>query len=122
MSGRPLLSVVMGVYNGGAALTESVNSVLEQSDVALELVVVDDGSTDGSASLLDSLAAQNARLRVIHQKNSGLTLALIRGCEAARGDFIARQDCGDRSLPGRFATGIALLEKWRDTGFDGGRA
>jgi len=110
MSGRPLLSVVMGVYNGGAALAESVNSVLGQSDVDLELVVVDDGSTDGSASLLDTLAAQDARLRVIHQKNTGLTCALIRGCEEARGDFIARQDCGDQSLPGRFAAGIALLD------------
>ena len=110
MSGRPLVSVVMGVYNGGATLTASVHSVLAQSDVALELVVVDDGSTDGSASLLDGLAAQDARLRVIHQKNTGLTLALIRGCDEARGDFIARQDCGDQSLPGRFAAGIALLD------------
>ena len=110
MSRRPLLSVVMGVFNGGAALAESVNSVLVQSDVDLELVVVDDGSTDGSASLLDSRAAQDTRIRVIHQRNTGLTRALIRGCDEARGDFIARQDCGDQSLPGRFAAGIALLD------------
>lgn len=111
MSGRALLSVVMGVYNGVASLAESVESVLGQTDVDLELVVVDDGSTDGSGALLDNLAAQDARLRVIHQKNTGLTLALIRGCEASRGEFIARQDCGDRSLPGRFAAGIGLLER-----------
>ena len=111
MSGRPLLSVVMGVYNGGAALAESVDSVLVQTDVDLEFVVVDDGSTDGSAALLDSLAAHDVRLQVIHQKNTGLTRALIRGCDAARGEFIARQDCGDHSLAGRFVAGISLLQR-----------
>ena len=110
MNELPVLSVIMGVYNGGAALTETLSSVLGQSDVPLEFVVVDDGSSDGSTLLLESLAQRDPRLRLIRQDNAGLTSALIRGCEAARGEFIARQDCGDRSLPGRFSAGIALLQ------------
>jgi Glycosyl transferase family 2 len=108
---QPVLSVVMGVYNGGQSLAASVESVLVQREVDLELVVVNDGSFDGSAAWLDALANQDARVRVIHQKNSGLTHALIRGCEEARGRFIARQDCGDRSLAGRFAAGVSVLDR-----------
>ena len=114
MSGCPVLSVVMGVYNGGTALADSVASVLTHSDIDLELVIVDDGSVDGSALWLDNLAQQDPRVRVIRQENAGLTRALIVGCQEARGDFIARQDCGDRSLPGRFAAGIDLLERSPD--------
>lgn len=99
----PQVSVVMGVHNGGDALEATLDSVLSQRDVDLELIVVDDGSSDGTARLLKSRADRDERLRILVQpRNMGLTEALIRGCDAARGEFIARQDCGDRSLPGRF--------------------
>lgn len=110
MTERPILSVVMGVFNGGATLGATLESVLAQQDVLLEFIVVDDGSTDQTASLLDEMAQRDSRLRVIHQENAGLTVSLARGCNAARGDYIARQDCGDRSLPGRMAQGVALLQ------------
>jgi len=86
----------MSVYNGGTALAATLDSVLAQEGVAFEFIVVDDGSTDGSGALLDDHAQRDERLRVIHQDNRGLTRALIRGCAAARGPFIARQDAGDR--------------------------
>jgi glycosyltransferase involved in cell wall biosynthesis len=104
------LSVVMSVFNGEAALEETLRSVLEQRGAPpFEFVVVDDGSTDGSGAILDAWAARDSRLRVIHQANTGLTRALIRGCSEAHGQFIARQDCGDVSLPDRLAQQWELM-------------
>lgn len=101
MSERPLVSVVMSVYNGEEYLGKALDSVLAQEGVEFEVVVVDDGSSDGSGDLLEERASSDPRLRVIRQPNGGLTRALIRGCKEARGDLIARQDADDVSLPGR---------------------
>ena len=102
------ISVVMSVCNGSDLLAKAVNSILSQEGVSLELIVVNDGSIDGScATILDEYARRDPRVRVIHQENTGLTRALIRGCAAARGQFIARQDSDDISLPGRLASGCA---------------
>ena len=101
----------MSVYNGAAALPRTLQSVLTQAGCTFEVIVVDDGSTDDSGRILDDWAARDARLRVIHQPNTGLTRALIRGCAEARGEFIVRQDCGDVSLPGRLAAQQALLRE-----------
>jgi glycosyltransferase involved in cell wall biosynthesis len=98
---EPEVSVVMGVYNAGARLSATLASVLDQEGCVLEFIVVNDGSTDGSGAILDEWASRDARLRVIHQPNTGLTGALVRGCEIARAPLIARQDAGDWSLPGR---------------------
>jgi glycosyltransferase involved in cell wall biosynthesis len=103
------VSVVMGVYNGRGDLDRALDSVLGQAGVDLEVVVVDDGSTDGTAELLARRAEGDGRLRVIQQENAGLTRALIRGCAAATGEFIARQDADDVSLPGRLSAQAALL-------------
>jgi glycosyltransferase involved in cell wall biosynthesis len=97
----PLVSVVTGVYNGGTDLRPSLESVLDQRGVEFELIVVDDGSTDDTPVLLDELARRDPRVRAIRQENQGLTRALIRGCAEARGEFIARHDGDDLSLPGR---------------------
>jgi glycosyltransferase involved in cell wall biosynthesis len=105
----PGISVVMAVYNGGAELAPSLDSVLAQSEGDFELIVVDDGSSDATPDVLRGYAARDARLCVIRQDNAGLTAALIRGCAEARGEIIVRQDCGDRSHPERFARQAALL-------------
>ena len=114
MMNAPQVSVVMSVCNGAAALRESVQSVLAQEGVDFELIVVDDGSTDASAEILDVCARADRRIRVIHQENRGLTRALIRGCAAANGEFIARQDCGDISLPGRLSAEHCVMESRAD--------
>ena len=101
MLATPEVSVVMSAFNDERHLPTSVASILSQESVELELIVVDDGSSDGSAKILDAMAAKDGRVRVIHQDNRGLTRALARGCGEARGEFIARQDADDRSLPGR---------------------
>lgn len=115
--GAPRVSFVMSVYNDASHVEAAVASVLEQSFESFELVVVDDGSTDGGGSILDRLAASDIRVRVVHQANSGLTEALIRGCREARGEYIARQDSDDRSHPQRIAEQVALLERDPGVGF-----
>lgn len=106
---KPEVSVVMSVYNGAGSLPATLQSVLSQQGCHFEFIVVNDGSSDESGRILDAWAARDARLRVIHQTNTGLTRALIRGCAEARGEFIARQDCGDVSLPGRLAAQVKCL-------------
>ena len=103
----PDVSVVMSVYNGASSLEATLCSVMGQQGCNFEFVVVNDGSTDQTRETLDSWAMRDNRLRVIHQSNTGLTRALIAGCAAASGEFIARQDAGDISLPGR------LSRQWR---------
>ena len=109
ISAPPDVSVVMSVYNGSDLLAKALDSILAQEGVTLELIVVNDGSTDDCAAILDEYARRDPRVRVIHQDNTGLTRALIRGCAAARGQFIARQDADDISLPGRLAHQVAFL-------------
>jgi glycosyltransferase involved in cell wall biosynthesis len=105
----PAVSVVMSVHNGATHLRESVESILAQEDVDLEFVVVDDGSTYDTAAILRAYVARDPRVRLLEQSNTGLTIALLRGCAEARGRYIARQDVGDVSLPGRlFAQKVAL--------------
>lgn len=106
MTAAPAVSVVMSVYNGAERLRTSVESVLAQEGVDLEFIIVDDGSTDQSPTMLERFAKADPRVRVIRQGNAGLTRALIRGCAAARGRYIARQDVGDLFLPGKLAAQI----------------
>jgi GT2 family glycosyltransferase len=101
MSAAPEISVVMGVYNNADTLSAALDSVLAQAGVQLEFIVVDDGSTDGSAAILDEAAKKDSRLRVVHKSNAGLTRALIDGCALAVAPWIARQDADDVSRPGR---------------------
>jgi glycosyltransferase involved in cell wall biosynthesis len=99
----------MSVYNGGSRLAATLDSILSQEGAELEFIVVNDGSSDKSGQMLNEYARRDSRMRVILQENTGLTRALIRGCDAARGEFIARQDAGDVSLPGRLKSQVALL-------------
>jgi len=110
MSKLPEISVVMGVYNGAAHLRETIDSVLSQTGVTLEFVVVDDGSGDATPAILEFYASRDPRVRLRRQGRLGLTCALIAGCSAARASVIARQDCGDVSLPNRF---VRQLERLR---------
>lgn len=105
----PEISIVMSVYNGAEHLRESVESILSQEGVDFEFIIVNDGSTDESGKILDEYAERDSRIKVIHQENTGLTKALIRGCSEAKGKYIARQDAGDVSLPGRLEKQAASL-------------
>ena len=117
MSSLPDISVVMSIYNGVDKLRETMDSVLSQEGVSLEFIVINDGSTDGSDAILDNYARHDARVRIVHQENQGLTRALITGCEAARGKYIARQDAGDISLPDRLRLQKTVLDQHEDCTF-----
>jgi glycosyltransferase involved in cell wall biosynthesis len=117
MNSLPDVSVVMSVYNGGDKLRETVESVLSQQGVSLEFIIVDDGSTDRSDVILANCARHDSRVRILYQPNQGLTRALIRGCEAAKGKYIARQDAGDTSLPHRLRLQKAVLDQHEDCAF-----
>jgi glycosyltransferase involved in cell wall biosynthesis len=105
----PAVSVVLPVFNGAAWLRASLDSVLSQEGIELELIVVDDGSTDETPAILQEYAERDPGVRVLRQENRGITAALIRGCDAAAAPLIARQDCGDLSLPGRLVKTAALF-------------
>ncbi len=107
MMAIPDISVVMGVHNNVGTLPAALASIQSQEDVALEFIVIDDGSADGSAAILDEAAEKDPRLRVVHKKNEGLTRALIDGCALATAPWIARQDADDVSLPGRLKMQLA---------------
>lgn len=116
MSG-PATSFVLPVYNAAPLLAETIDSILAQTDRDFELIVVDDGSTDTTPHLLATYAARDSRLRVITQPNAGITRALIAGCKAARGKYIARHDAGDVSDPRRLAIQRAMLDARDDLVF-----
>ena len=91
-----LISVIIPVYNVEAYLDACVRSVVNQTYTELEILLVDDGSTDRSGALCDVWAARDARIRVIHKANGGLSDARNAGLEAARGAYIAFVDSDDR--------------------------
>jgi glycosyltransferase involved in cell wall biosynthesis len=107
----------MGVHNGASTLRETIRSILSQDGVSIEFVIVNDGSTDDTGEILAEYARKDPRIRVLIQENEGLTRALIAGCAAARGRYIARQDCGDISLPKRLARQVAVLDEHHECVF-----
>jgi glycosyltransferase involved in cell wall biosynthesis/cyclopropane fatty-acyl-phospholipid synthase-like methyltransferase len=98
--GRPTVSVIIPAFNVASYLTQAAHSALHQTHQDLELVIVDDGSTDETPHVADSLrAASPARVHVIHQANQGLSQARNAALEAARGEFVALLDGDDLWMP-----------------------
>jgi glycosyltransferase involved in cell wall biosynthesis len=110
-SAVPKISVVMPVYNGEQYLREAVQSVLDQSFSDFEFVIINDASTDNTGEILSEFARQDERIIILqNQENLGLTGSLNKGIDRARGEYIARQDADDISLPERFKKQVALLD------------
>lgn len=106
---QPLASVIIPAYNAERYLREAVESALAQTHSHLEVVIVDDGSTDGTRRLAEELAAGDARVRVFSQENAGVGAARNRGIAEARGEFIAPLDADDFWYPEKLARQIAVL-------------
>jgi glycosyltransferase involved in cell wall biosynthesis len=87
-----ILSVIMPAYNERDTVESVIRRILTEIPLNLELIVVNDGSTDGTAEILDSLAAQDSRIQVVHKPNGGKTSALKRGFELSRGKVVIIQD------------------------------
>lgn len=90
-----LISIIVPIYNVKDYLTACVNSILSQTYSNIEIILVDDGSTDGSGRLCDEFAAQDSRVRVIHKENGGLVSARKAGAAAAKGEYILNVDGDD---------------------------
>ena len=105
----PLVSVVIPVYNAASTIGETVDSVLQQTYPHLEIVIVNDGSTDETAAVL---APYGDRIHVIHQSNGGLASARNTGCRAAKGEFIALMDADDRCVRERIAVQVAVMQRF----------
>lgn len=91
----PLISVIIPVYNVENYINKSITSVINQSYNNIEIILVNDGSTDNSGNICDTFAKDDSRIRVIHKANSGVSAARNSGIEAARGDYICFIDSDD---------------------------
>ena len=114
MTSTPTISVVMSVYNAGPYLRPAVESVLAQTFTDNEYIFIDDGSTDDSPNVLREYAARDKRIRLTVRPNKGLTVTLNEGLHQARGEFVARMDCDDVSLPDRFEKQLAWFRAHPD--------
>lgn len=99
---KPLVSVIIPVYNVREYLEDSVRTVRDQTLENIEIVLVDDGSTDGSSELCDRLASEDSRIKVIHKENGGVSDARNVGMEAASADYIGFVDSDDYIAPNMY--------------------
>ncbi len=97
-----MISIIIPVYNAVNYLTETVESILSQTYRDFEVILVNDGSTDGSAELCDALAIRDSRIRVVHKENGGVASARNRGLDEAKGDYIGWVDSDDIISPYMF--------------------
>ncbi len=110
----PLISVLLPCYNTGKFLRTAIRSILDQTLADVEIIAVDDGSSDDTLPVLQELARTDGRLKVFSQQNAGIVVALNRALSEARGRYLARMDGDDISYPERFARQVALLEERPD--------
>ncbi|MGD1078802.1 MAG: glycosyltransferase [Candidatus Sulfotelmatobacter sp.] len=104
------LSVVMSVFNGERFLRQAVESILAQSFSDFEFIIINDGSSDASGSILECYRSMDSRVRLHHQENRGLIESLNLGCSLADGRYIARMDADDISLEHRFAKQVEFMD------------
>lgn len=115
----PLVTVLLPVYNGERFLADAINSVLRQTFTDFELLVVDDGSTDGSAGIAESY--RDPRIRVVRNENRlKLSGALNRGLDSAVGTYVARMDADDICVPERLRIQTGFMDSHPEIGMSGG--
>ena len=107
----PKASVIVPCWNVEKWVEDAVNSVLRGTFPDCEVIAVDDGSTDGTGAVLDRLAAADARVRVLHQDNRGVSAARNRGLDAARGEFLFFLDPDDWLAPDYLEVGVTELQR-----------
>lgn len=116
---KPAISVAMSVYNGERFLPLAIESVLGQSFADFELLILDDGSTDGSAAIIRRYAEADSRVRPVIRENRGLIASLNQLLDMAQAPFVARMDADDICRPERFARQVAFLTDHPDYGVVG---
>jgi glycosyltransferase involved in cell wall biosynthesis len=108
---KDLISVIVPVYNVAAYLPECVESILHQDHTQLEVILIDDGSTDDSGVICDRYAAEDHRVRVVHQKNGGAAAAKNAGLRIATGEYLAFADSDDYLEPGAYSHMLELVRQ-----------
>jgi glycosyltransferase involved in cell wall biosynthesis len=107
----PAISVVLPVYNGEKYIAEAMESILCQTFRDFELIVIDDGSSDGTLAILREYQVKDSRIHLTSRRNKGLIATLNEGIDFARGAWIARMDSDDIALPHRFERQLQWLER-----------
>lgn len=111
MAEQALVSVIMPVWNEEHLLEESVASVLAQTLQDMEIILVDDGSTDGSWAVMERLAARDARIRLIHRENGGVSEARNAGLDVCTGKYVRFVDADDRLPPDSMRVLVDRMER-----------
>jgi glycosyltransferase involved in cell wall biosynthesis len=111
----PLVSIILPVHNGESYIGDTLESALLQTYRNIELIVVDDGSRDGTKAVVDAHASRDPRVRVIHQANRGVAEARNRAIAAARGEFIAPLDADDLWDPAKIERQVGRMVEAGDT-------
>ncbi len=118
-----LISVIMSVYNAEKYLNEAIDSILGQTYSSFEFIIIDDGSSDGSADIIQHYADKDSRIVFLkNMVNIGLPKSLNKGIHMAKGLYIARQDADDRSTPDRFENQLYYALKHEDIDIIGSNA
>ena len=105
----PKVSVIMPAYNAGKYISAAIKSILEQTYSDLELIIINDGSTDDTLDIASSY--HDSRIHIINNsKNMGLAKSLNIALDVSRGKYFARSDADDINLPNRFKTQVKFLE------------
>jgi glycosyltransferase involved in cell wall biosynthesis len=121
MPSEPAISVLMPVYNAERYVAEAVESILAQTFRDFEFLIIDDGSTDRSLSILRRYAERDPRISLVSRPNTGYLIALNEMLAMARGEFIARMDADDIALPERFERQLSYLTDHPDCVMIGSR-
>ena len=111
---KPIVSVLLPVFNAAAYVEESVRSILAQTLCDFELIVIDDGSTDESGTILERLTAEDSRIRLIRRANTGIVGALNEALSLAQADLVARMDADDIAWPQRLQKQVNYLDAHPD--------
>jgi glycosyltransferase involved in cell wall biosynthesis len=109
---NPRISVVMAAFNAEETIGEALASLVEQTVREIEILVVDDGSTDGTAEVVRGFRPEGVDVRLLSQTNAGPSAARNHGLREARGELVAFMDADDWSLPWRFAHQLRLVEAY----------
>src|SRR5215212_2827767 len=105
----PTISVVMPVYNTEAYIAQAVESILKQTFADFEFIILDDGSSDRSFHIIQQYAENDERIRLFPLEHQGYVNLLRRGLAMCRGEFVARMDSDDVSMPQRFEKQVEFL-------------
>ena len=106
---RPLISVIIPVYNPGDHFRKCISSIVDQTYQNLEIILIDDGSSDGSEKICDEYATRDSRIKCIHQQNAGVSAARNRGLAEATGDYYHFPDSDDYLEPDTYEFLISLM-------------